>query len=166
MDGEPLGLGEAFSRRRPLRSHGGPGPTAHLGHHLLPGHRGSDLRGARGAALERGQEKLLYTETASAQGVPVPGPGGPGQDLGGEPRSVPLQTLEAGQSVRSAEGNPFTALDNSQSPWVVLGMAGKDVSHGSGCWDLSVTRRHRSHLRAGTLWEPSLSREKLGLTPE
>lgn len=81
---EPLGLVEPFPRRQPLRSHGRPGPSAHLGYHFLPGHRGGDLRGAGGAALERGQDKLLYAETASAQGVPVPGPGGPGQDPAGE----------------------------------------------------------------------------------
>lgn len=73
--------------------------------------------------------------------------------------------LRAGQRVRSAEGLPFTALDNPQSPWVVLGVAGKDVSHGSGCWDLSFTGRRRSDPGAEILWEPGLSREKLRVTP-
>lgn len=75
-------------------------------------------------------------------------------------------TLRAGLRVRSAEGLSFTALDNPQSPWVVLGVAGKDVSHGSGCWDLSFTGRRRSDESAEILWEPGLSREKLRFTPE
>lgn len=113
-----------FLRRWPLKSHGGPGSLTHLGHHFLPGDRGGDLRSAGGAALEGGQEKLLYTETASTQGVSVPEPRGPGQDPTGEPSSasIPhthlkllgLQPCFRDPSLLQSEMTPLQANERSQ----------------------------------------------------
>lgn len=72
------------ARPPPARQHhGGQGPLTDFGHHLLPVHRGGDLRGAGGAALALGYRRLQAAEDGAAQAVPLPGPRGAGQDPAG-----------------------------------------------------------------------------------
>lgn len=96
-------LSSFFSSPPRRRHHGGQGPLADLGHHLLPVHRGGDLRGAGGAALALGHRRLQAAEDGAAQAVSLPGPGGARQDSAGTGLAAGRQQVPPGAPGRERD---------------------------------------------------------------